>query len=104
MDKKIIKQAFLLALGEGIYISLVATLLFIVQKLFGEKPDPAIVAPIAFLLLLVISASISGALILGKPLTLYLDGKKKDAIALFGFTVAWLILFLAVAFSIVASR
>lgn len=104
MPKKLIRQAFLLALGEGIYISLVALLLFSVEKLFGSKPDPVIIAPIAFLLLFVISASISGALILGKPLMLYLDGKKKEALQLFGFTLAWLLLFLIVAFIIVAVR
>lgn len=67
MDKKIIKNSFLLALGEAVYITLVALLMFSIQKLFGEKPDPVIIAPIAFLLLLVISAAISGALIFGKP-------------------------------------
>lgn len=104
MPKKIMKQAFLFALGEGIYISLVALLLFTVGKYFGDKPDPAIIAPIAFLLLFVISASISGALILGKPVMLYLDGKKKDALQLFSFTLAWLAVFLIVAFIIVATR
>ncbi|MFA6285104.1 MAG: hypothetical protein WC643_01060 [Parcubacteria group bacterium] len=104
MPKKLIQQSFLLALGEGIYISLVALLMFSVEKLFGSKPDPVIIAPIAFLLLFVISASISGALILGKPVMLYMDGKKKDALQLFGFTLAWLLLFLIVAFIIVAVR
>lgn len=104
MVKKLIQQSFLLALGEGIYISLVALIMFTVEKLFGSKPDPVIIAPIALLLLLVISASISGALILGKPAMLYLDGKKKEAVQLFGLTLAWLVLFLIIAFIIVASR
>jgi hypothetical protein len=102
MDKKITKLAFFLALGEAAYISLVAILLFTVGKFFGSKPDPAIIAPIAFLLLFVISASISGALILGKPLMWYLDGKKKEALQLFASIMAWLILFLIIAFGIVA--
>ena len=104
MDKKIIKQAFLLALGEGVYITLVALLMFGIQKLFGGKPDPVIIAPLAFLLLFVISAAISGALILGKPMMFYLDGKKKEALQLFGFILAWLLLFLIIAFIIVASQ
>lgn len=91
-----------MALGEGAYISLVALLMFGIQKLFGAKPDPAVIAPIAFLLLFVISAAISGALILGRPVMLYLDGKKKDALLLFGFILLWLILFLVIAFLIVA--
>ena len=104
MERKLIQQSFLLALGEGIYITLVALLMFTVEKLFGSKPDPVIIAPIALLLLLVVSASISGALILGKPVMLYLDGQKKKAVQLFGMILGWLILFLIIAFSIVASR
>ena len=101
MPKKIIQQSFLLALGEAGYIFLVALLMFGVQKFFGDKPDPPIIAPIAFLLLFVLSAAISGALILGKPLMLYLDGQKKEALQLFGFILAWLAVFLIVAFAIV---
>ena len=104
MPKKFIQQAFVLALGEVVYISLVALLMFGVQKFFGSKPDPAIIAPIAFLLLLVISASISGALILGKPVMLYLDGRKKEAVQLFALIVGWLAIFLIVAFTIVAMQ
>ncbi|KKR21739.1 MAG: hypothetical protein UT50_C0004G0042 [Candidatus Moranbacteria bacterium GW2011_GWA2_39_41] len=104
MSKQLIKQSFLLALGEGIYISLVALLMFGVQKWFGSKPDSAVIAPIAFLLLLVISAAISGALILGKPAMLYLDGQKKDALKLFSLTVGWLIVLLVIAFTIVAMQ
>jgi hypothetical protein len=102
MLKKLIQQSFLFALGEGIYISLVALLMFGIGKWFGDKPDPKIIAPIFLLLLFVISASISGALILGKPITLYLDGKKKEAVQLFSAILAWLVVFLAVAFAIVA--
>lgn len=102
MSKKIIQQSFLLALGEVAYIFLVALIMFTVGKLFGDKPDPEIIAPIAFLLLFVISASVSGALIVGKPVMLYLDGQKKDALRLFGLILAWLALFLLVAFGIVA--
>lgn len=104
MPKKIIQQAFLFALGEAAYITLVALLMTGVEKLFGNKPDPAVIAPVAFLLLFVISAAISGALILGKPLMLYLDGKKKEAVQFFGFTLAWLFAFLIVAFVIIATR
>lgn len=103
MDKKIIKHALLLALGEAVYIILVALLMTGIEKWFSGKPDPAVVAPIAILLLFVISAAISGALILGKPAMLYLDGQKKAALQLFGAILLWLIIFLAIAFIIVAS-
>lgn len=104
MPKKIIRQSFLFALGEGIYIALVAFLMSGTQKWFGQKPDPAIIAPIAFLLLFVISASVSGALILGKPVALYLEGKKKEAVQFFIFTLGWLVLLLIIMFVIIATR
>jgi hypothetical protein len=102
MDKKIIKHSFLLALGEGVYITLVALLMTGIEKWFGSKPDPVVVAPIAFLLLFVISAAISGALILGRPVMLYLDGQKKAALQLFMLTVGWLAVFLILAFVAIA--
>jgi hypothetical protein len=104
MPKKIIQQAFFLALGEVAYISLVALFMTGIEKLFSDKPDPAVVAPVAFLLLFVISAAVSGALILGKPVMLFLEGQKKEALQLFGCTVAWLVVFLMVAFGIVAMQ
>ena len=41
MTKKLVKPALFAALGEGIYISLVALLMTGIQKFFGAKPDPA---------------------------------------------------------------
>lgn len=102
--KKLIRQAFLFALGEGVYITLVALLMFGIQKWFGAKPDPVIIAPIFLLLLLVISAAISGALILGKPILMYLEGRKKEALQLFSMIIGWLVLFLIIAFIVVVTR
>ena len=48
--------------------------------------------PAAMLLLLVLSATITGALVLGKPILLYLDNKKADAIKLFFWTLGWLVI------------
>lgn len=45
-------------------------------------------APIVFLSLFVFSAAITGFLIFGKPLQLYFDGKKGEAIKLIGYTLA----------------
>jgi hypothetical protein len=45
-------------------------------------------------LLFVISAAISGALILGKPSLLYMEGKRRDALEFFAFTLGWLFLFM----------
>jgi hypothetical protein len=100
MTKKLIKYAFLLALGETVYILLIALFVINSGKLEGNKPG--ILPIITFLLLFVFSASLSGAIVLGKPILLYLEGKKKEAIMLFGLTLGWLMLFLIIALSIAA--
>lgn len=85
-------KSFLSALGTFVYISLVAWLGFNSQAIFG-KPS-SFLMPLFALLLFVISASITGLLVLGKPISLYLNGLKKEAFILLFSTLAWLILFL----------
>jgi len=87
------KLGFFLALGEVIYIGLVAFLMSNAELFFGNTPDQSILAPVVFLLLFVISAAVSGALIFGKPALLFLEGKKKEALVLFGLTLFWLFIF-----------
>lgn len=101
MNKKIILRGLGFAFGEVAYVSLVAFFMFNMEKFFGSKPDSAF-APVAFLILLVISAAVSAALVFGGPVLLYLEGKKKDAIRLFIYTISWLVVFLFVALSFLA--
>lgn len=94
MKKSLLIQSFLLALGEGIYIGLVASFMRNVDKIFGNKPS--VLAMITFLILFVFSAAVSGALILGKPAMLYFDDKKKEAMELFGMILGWMFVFLVI--------
>jgi hypothetical protein len=94
MRKKLVTFALGCAAGEAIYISLVASLMLNANKIFGN--NPGVLGIVTFLMLFVFSAAVSGALILGKPILLYLDGKKKDALELFGFTLGWLFIFMVV--------
>jgi hypothetical protein len=102
MPKKLVKFAFFSALGETVYILLIA--LFVIYSGRFKGNEPSILPIIVFLLTFVFSAALSGALILGKPILLYLEGKKKEAITLFGLTLGWLMLFLIIALSIAAIR
>jgi hypothetical protein len=43
--------------------------------------------PIAFLMLFVFSAAFTGFFVFGKPTLMYLDGKKKEAVTLIGYTL-----------------
>jgi hypothetical protein len=85
-------QGLISAAGVFIYVSAVAWLFFNSQMLFG-KPTSFLV-PLFVLLLLVLSASITGLLVLGKPVHLYLNDLKKEAFTLLFTTLAWLLLFL----------
>ena len=97
MQKKSIRTAFFLALGEVGYILLVALFFRTMEKYFSGQPDPPAPFGIVILLMLfVISATVSGALILGKPLLMYLEGKKRESIELFSFTLSWLVFFLMI--------
>ena len=89
MDQ-ILKRAFLNSVGVVIYVILLVSFIFSLQR-FSQKPD-TIVIPIVMLLLFICSAAITGFLVFGKPVMLYIDGKKKDAISLLCHTLGMLFL------------
>ena len=62
------------------------------QIIFGE--EDSFLTPLFTLLLFVVSASITGLLVLGKPVLLYLNGQKKEALTLLFATLVWLVMFL----------
>ena len=79
------------AAGVVLYTSAVALLMFHGKQIF-DRPDNFLM-PLFMLLLLIISASITGLLVLGKPIHLYMNGLKKEAFILLFATLAWLIFF-----------
>lgn len=82
-------QAFLHSFGVVLYIIFVSCLMFNVERTFGGQED-TVLAPVAFLLLFTLSAAIVGLLVFGRPVMLYLDGKKKEALNFAGTTVGFL--------------
>jgi hypothetical protein len=89
MDNKKIKQwGFINSVGVLVYVSLVATITQNGEKIFGAMKN--LVGPIAFLLLFVFSALVTGLLILGRPVYLFLDGFKKEAVKMLIYTVGWM--------------
>lgn len=103
MEKsKIILCSFYNSLGTAVYIAVVALFIFNVQKFFGNKPD-TFMAPLAMLLLFVLSAAVISSLILGKPVLLYLEGEKQVGIKLFFYSIVWLLGFTILAFLAVYS-
>lgn len=85
---KLISRSFLNALGTAVYIAVIATVLQNGDKLFRQMDNWS--SPIAFLMLLVLSAAITASLVLGKPILMYMDGNKQEAVKMFLYTLGWL--------------
>lgn len=97
--KSLLKRALINALGTAVYIMLIASFMFFLQSSFSDQED-TILTTISALLLFVCSATITVFLVFGKPAMLYLDGKKKEALALLGYTIGMLILLTLIAFMV----
>jgi len=93
-NKRLYSKSFINAAGTLLYVLLVALFISNANALFGRADQN--LTPVFVLLLFVVSATITGWLVLGKPLLLYLENKKKEALQLFGYTVGWLALFLII--------
>jgi len=102
MNTSTLTSAGLDALGTALYVLLVASFFHFIPRLLGEVKEPAFLIPVAMLLLLVLSASITGSLVLGRPILWYLDGKKKEAVSLFVATLGFLFLLTILAFTGIA--
>lgn len=85
-------KSFINALGVLVYTAVVSWLLFNGEDLFGATSS--FLLPLFMLLLFVISAAITGLLVLGRPLHLYLSGLKKEAVTLLFATLAWILVFI----------
>ncbi len=86
------------SLGIVVYVAIVVFLIQNGGKIFGQMND--LLGPIAFLLLFVSSAAITGALALGRPILLFLENRKVEAIKMFLYTIGWLFLIMVLIFVI----
>ena len=85
-----------------VYVSIVAWVMQHAPQWF--RPGKTILTPIAFLMLFVFSAAVVSALVLGRPVLLYAEGQKKEALKFFGFTLLWLFVITIVVFLVLAAR
>lgn len=93
---KLVLWSVLNSLGVLVYTSAVAWLMFNGEKIFGQATS--FWMPLALLLLFVFSALVVGLLVLGRPIYLYFNDAKSDAIKLLFYTVGWLFLIVVIIF------
>lgn len=94
-NQKYVWQSLLAAAGTVVYVAAVAWLMTNAEQWFGGD-DKTILNPIIFLLTFVVSATVTGSLVLGRPIHLYLSGLKREAFIFLFSTLGWLVLFLAI--------
>lgn len=80
---------FLQAVGVLFYVGIATGFLRLMGYYFTH--DPGFLGVILMLLLLVVSAAITGAIVFGYSAYLVLNQKIKEAIILFGYTVLYLL-------------
>ena len=95
---ELIKWSLLNSLGVLTYIFLVVLLMQHAENIFGNMNK--LIGPMAFLTLFVLSATVTGALVLGRPIWLYVEGKKKEAVKLFCLTVGWMFVSMVMALTV----
>lgn len=88
---KIALYSFFHAAGVIAYVTMLA-LLF---SVWSPDKEPFI-GPLVMLTTFVISATITGGLVLARPITLYIDKQKKDAFAFLISTILWLMVIVGV--------
>jgi len=82
------------AAGVVVYVVLVSWVMQNAEQIFGKMQG--VLGIMAFLLLFTFSAAVVGSLILGKPLTMYLGGQKKEAVTHLVATLGWLLVALII--------
>jgi hypothetical protein len=97
-NRIIITHALADSLLTTLYVILIGAFFINAQSIFGPVDPPLI--PIAMLLLFVFSAALCGSLVFGTPILWYLDGKKKEAMKLLGYTLIFLFLVLIGVFAL----
>lgn len=89
---KITYWSLLNALGTLAYVGALVFFMSHGKQWLGQPPE--YLMGMTMLTVFILSAAITGSLVLGRPILMYLDGAKKDALKLFGLTLGWIFVFL----------
>jgi len=95
-DAKLLSCSLASSLSVLIYVVFIAWTMSNGEKLFGKMDN--FWGPVAFLMLFVFSALMTGSLVLGWPIYLYLNDKKEEAIKLLFYNIGWLFIITVIVF------
>ena len=84
-NKKLVLLSIVNSLGVLAYVSLVVLFMSNSQRIFGKGDNPII--GVVMLLIFILSALITGSLVLGRPILFYLEEKKAESVRLLFFTI-----------------
>jgi hypothetical protein len=96
-NSKIVLTGLLHSLGVLAYVVLVVWVMNNGERFFGKMAGQ-FWGPVAMLLLFVLSATIVGLLVLGRPGYLYFNGQKTEAWCMLFYTLGWLAVFTVIVF------
>ena len=97
-DKKLFLTSVVNSLGVLVYIFLVVLFMSNAEKIFGQGDN--LMTGVIILLLLVLSALITGSLVLGRPIIYYLGGQKHEGVRLLLFTMVDLTIILTLVITV----
>ena len=100
--KEIRKKALVNSGLAALYIIAVALFMYYGSTIKLGRANQFL-APIALLLLFVLSAGVTSFLIFGKPAQLYVDGKKKEALSLITYTLGFFAVITIIALALLVS-
>jgi hypothetical protein len=95
-NSKLILQSLGHAVLVFLYTAGVAWIMFNGKRFFGEFQN--FLGPVLMLLAFVLSAAIVGTLVLGRPILLYLNGFKTEAMKFFACTLGWILVIILAIF------
>jgi len=98
LNKKLLWQSLLYALGVGLYVVGISFFLSNGNKWLGSING--IWAPALMLMLLCLSAAIVGSLIFGRPAYLIIASEKKQGVTMLIYNLIWLLIITILAFSV----
>ena len=95
----ILIRAFVDAFGVVVYVAALAWFMNNINSLFRSEPDGWL-GSIFLLVTFIISACITGSLVLLKPILLFIENQKRHAVELFLYTLGFLVVIAVIILSL----